>query len=355
MPVIVRLLKTLKASMFRVSWSFLLFVTLMHLLLSWIAMAAAGEAVASAPVTWLYFYVTTASTVGYGDFSPVTASGQLVAALWLIPGGIAIFAALIGKATMTISTYWRHLVEGRSDYRALNGHTLVIGWHGETTRNIINILRADSELPDDIVLCVCQDLSNPMPGDIKFVRGESFANAELLQRAGVAGASRIIIYDDSDERVATIALSVYPLKSERCHIVAHCGDPDTAAMLRRTLPGIECTEALAIEMLVRSSTDAGISRVVNELLSVTHGATQYQACLPATQDMTYGELFARAKRQRDVTLLGISDSNEEDGNLLNPPGDVVLHEGDVIFYMGNKRLSEHELMTLLAPSAAVTR
>ncbi|MBB3139375.1 potassium channel family protein [Halomonas organivorans] len=354
MPVILRLLKALKASMFQVSWSFLLFVTLGHLLLSWLAMVVASEEVASSPIKWLYFYITTASTVGYGDYSPVTAGGQLVAALWLIPGGIAIFAALIGKATMTISTYWRHLMEGKSDYRSLTGHTLVIGWHGETTRNIINILRADTELPDDIVLCVCQDISNPMPGDIKFVRGESFASADLLQRAGVTGASRIIIYDDSDERVATIALSVYPLKSSRCHIVAHCGDPHTADMLRRTLPGIECTEALAIEMLVRSSTDAGISRVVNELLSVTHGATQYQACLPAANGMTYGELFTRAKRQCDVTLLGISDSNEDDGNLLNPPGDVVLQEGDVIFYMGNKRLSEQELVGLLAPSDAVT-
>lgn len=326
-----------------------------HSALSWALMAISDEAVANTLGTWVYFYVTTATTVGYGDYSPVTSGGQWAAALWVIPGGIILFAGFIGKATANISSTWRMLVQGKANYSSLSGHTLVIGWHGEPTAQIIRILQADPNLPDDIVLCVTKDIDNPLPGSIKFVKGDSFSNTELLARAGIQGASRIIIYDETDERVATIALSVFDQKTAGCHVVAHCDNPATANMLRRTLPGIECTQGLSIEMLVRSATDAGISSVVNELLAIDHGATQYQGCLPETlpanQTVRYGELMNLAKSRVNVTLLGVWRSSTQAQQLLNPPADFMVGKGDTLYYMGNQRLTEEELTTLFMSAA----
>jgi voltage-gated potassium channel len=347
MPVLQQLLKALKASTINVSWTFLLLLALAHMATSWLLMFLTGEEVTGSLALWLYFYVVTASTVGYGDFSPTSTAGQLVAALYLIPGGIALFAALIGKATVTVSHFWRQQMQGKGDYSDLTGHTVVLGWHGETTEKIIDILKADRQLPDEIVLCVTKDINNPRPGDLKFIKGDSFANMELLKRAGIESASRIIIYDDSDERVATVALSAYSLKCPYCHIVAHCENPTTAAMLRRTLPGIECTEAMALEMLVRSATDAGISRVVNELLAVNHGATQYQTRLhDIPKGSTFGQLFNQAKQAHNATLLGVtSDSGE--ANMLNPPSTRELNDGDVLYYMAYERLTSAHFSSLL--------
>lgn len=349
MPVIQRLLRVLKASTLQISWTFLLLVVLAHMATSWAFFALAGEAMAGSFTDWLYFYVVVASTVGFGDLSPVTAVGKWIAILYLIPGGISLFAALIGKATVTISTFWRLQMQGKGDFRHLSGHTLVIGWHGETTERILDILKADKSLPDDIVLCVIKEMSNPRPADLKFIKGESFSDAELLKRAGVESASRIIIYDTSDDRVATVALSAYSLKGRDAHLVAHCANPDTATMLRRTLPGIECTQALALEMLVRSASDAGISRVVNELLAVDRGATQYQTKLsqpPA--DATFGDLFIQAKKVCNATILGLSnDQDDGDGNMLNPASDRPLMDRDIVYYMANTRLSARQLNDLL--------
>lgn len=346
MPVLQRLLKALKATTLTISWAFLFFLCVAHLATSWALMSLAGETLAGSISQWVYFYTVSASTVGYGDMSPTTATGQWIAVLYLIPGGISLFAALIGKASMTLSTYWRDQMQGKGDYSALKGHTLVIGWHGDITKSIIDILKADTQLPDEIVLCVVKDMNNPRPGDLKFVKGESFANADLLKRAGIEGASRVIIYDECDERVSTVALSAYSLKGANCHIVAHCDNPDTADMLRRTLPGIECTESMALEMLVRSATDAGISRVINELLAVDHGATQYQTQLDhVPAHATFGQLFSEAKRQHNVTVLGVATEGSAD--LLNPPEHRLLKTGDVIFYMSDARLSPVQLSTLL--------
>ncbi|QPL45707.1 potassium channel family protein [Halomonas sp. A40-4] len=355
MPVLLRLFKALQASTINVSWMFLLLMVISHAALSWALMAMSSEAVAETFGTWVYFYVTTATTVGYGDYSPVTSSGQWAAALWVIPGGIMLFAAFIGKATANISSTWRMLVQGNADYSHLNGHTLVVGWHGEPTAHIIRILQADTNLPDDIVLCVAKDIDNPLPGSIKFVKGDSFSDTELLARAGIQGASRIIIYDETDERVATIALSVFDQKPAGCHVVAHCDNPATANMLRRTLPGIECTQGLSIEMLVRSATDAGISRVVNELLAIDHGATQFQGCLPNTlpadQTARYGDLMSLAKSSDNITLLGVWRPSIEAHQMLNPPADFAVGKGDTLYYMGDKRLTEAELTRLFQSAA----
>lgn len=349
MPVIQRLLRVLKASTLQISWTFLLLVVLAHMGSTWALFAMVGEAMADTVTDWLYFYVVVSSTVGFGDFSPTTDIGKWITTLYLIPGGISLFAALIGKATVTISTFWRLQMQGKGDFSHLSGHTLVIGWHGETTERILDILKADKGLPDEVVLCVIKEMSNPRPADLKFVKGESFSNAELLKRAGVESASRIIIYDTSDDRVATVALSAYSLKGKNAHIVAHCANPDTAAMLRRTLPGIECTQALALEMLVRSASDAGISRVVNELLAVDRGATQYQTRLsqpPA--GATFGDLFIQAKKVSNATVLGLASGQDDvDGNMLNPASERPLQDGDIVYYMANTRLSQRQLSDLL--------
>lgn len=352
MPVIQRLIRVLKASTLQISWTFLLLVVLAHMATSWALFSLVGETMASSPTDWAYFYVVVSSTVGFGDFSPTTVAGKWVATIYLIPGGISLFAALIGKATVTLSNFWRLQMQGKGDFSHLSGHTLVIGWHGETTERILDILKADKSLPDEIVLCVVKEMSNPRPADLKFVKGESFSNAELLKRAGIESASRIIIYDTSDDRVATVALSAYSLKAENAHIVAHCANPDTAEMLRRTLPGIECTQALALEMLVRSASDAGISRVVNELLAVDRGATQYQTKLrhpPA--GATFGDLFIQAKKVCNATVLGLASGNDNnDGSMLNPATDQSLQDGDIVYYMANTRLSARQLSELLTSS-----
>lgn len=75
---------------------------------------------------WLYFYVVVASSVDFGNFSPETGAGKWVAMLYLIPDSISLFAALIGKVTVTLSIFWRLPMQGKGDFSHLSGHTLVI-------------------------------------------------------------------------------------------------------------------------------------------------------------------------------------------------------------------------------------
>ena len=61
---------------------------------------------------------------------------------------------------------------------------------------------------------------------------------------------------------------------------------------------------MAIEMLVRSSQDTGSSVIINELLSVGQGATQYRLLLPESYESTVGALYKQLKDRHNATLIG---------------------------------------------------
>ena len=93
--ILSRVAKRLYARISSLSWDAVLFITVFHFAVSWGLIALIGaENIASNEIFW-YFYATTATTVGYGDYSPVTVAGRAITILWIMPGGIALFTTII--------------------------------------------------------------------------------------------------------------------------------------------------------------------------------------------------------------------------------------------------------------------
>ena len=112
-----------------------------------------------------------------------------------MPGAVALFAAYLGKATHLIVEWWRRGMQGKGDYSNLTGHFLILGWHGDNTKRMVELITADATRTGrDIILCTDDEMENPIPNIVSFVQGRSLSDESLLCRAGVKTASRIIIY-----------------------------------------------------------------------------------------------------------------------------------------------------------------
>lgn len=345
MPILKRLIYQFNHLLLNMSWVALTVLVGAHFFSSWLLLWIAGESELIAPDVFWYFYMVSATTVGYGDYSPVTGFGRVAVTFWLMTGGITLFAAVIGKVTQFLIARWRKRMRGDGDYAHLTDHVVILGWHEERTGYMIEQILGDKRRDQqcEIVLCSTNEMENPLPDQAHYVRGQSLTSAALLQRAAVAQASRVIIYGDSDEQTLATGLAVSAAKTG-AHIVAHFDSDAMAELFRAHCPQAECTSSISLELIVRSAQDPGSSRIQTQLLSTLTGPTQF--CIQVPNDFggcRYGALFYALKEQHRATVFGVAQSQVGDDLELNLNNDSRVSAGQFIYFMAPERIHANEV------------
>lgn len=346
MNPVVRMILRINMQMLKLRWTFLAMLVFVHFAFSWYLLLQAGETEIIAPFKFYYFYLVTASTVGYGDFSPSSLAGQAAVSLFVIPGGVILFAALIGKMTTVIVDGWRRNMKGQLNFNGrLEDHIVIMGWHRESTARMIDLIFGDTRRENrDIVLVSNHKMENPDPDRLHFVQAESLASEDVWERAAIADASRIIIAGISDESTLTTALSLSAAGRTNAHIVCHFEQADKAALLKAHAPQVECHISTTTEMLVRSAQDPGSSRVQAQLLNTLTGPTQFSFQVPSHfSGCTFGQLIRTLKEHHDILVLGLAESIHGDDLVLNPPAEHPVHSGHLVYYMAHQRLRASEI------------
>lgn len=344
MPIIfLRIAKRLYTRVAALSWDIILTISLLHFGASWVLMAGAGEEIAGPNIFW-YFYATTATTVGYGDFSPVTTVGRAITIFWIMPGGIALFTTIIAKVVQLVSDRWRRRMRGLASYENLTGHVVILGWRGARTERMIEQIRGgQGDEEPEIVLCSVLNIENPMPDQVRFVRGVALNEPEVLRRAAAAAAKNIIALGSSDDETLAAALGAAAINPHG-HIVAYFDQPSFADLLKAHCPQAECTVSLSIELMVRSAQDPGSSRVQRQLLSALEGPTQFSFQVPAAADaVDYGALFLELKNKHDATLFGVAKSTLGDDLVLNASAGQRVDPGMIVYFMAAQRIEPAQI------------
>ena len=339
-----RVAKRLYARISGISWDAVLVLTLIHFAASWTLLSVVGgEEITSSDVFW-YFYATTATTVGYGDYSPATTAGRAITILWVMPGGIALFTTIIAKVVQRFSEEWRKTLRGLANYETSHGHIVILGWHGSRTQRMVNHIRGGQrEYERKIVLCSSEAIENPMPDQVRFIRGDALNDPDLLRRAGVANATFVIAFGHDDNETLAAALGSAAVNGDT-HLVAYFDQQNFADLLKAHCPHAECNVSLSIEMMVRSAQDPGSSRVQRQLLSTLVGPTQFSLRVPAdAKPVSYGALFSELKIKHDATLFGLAKSTLGDDLKLNAPLDDRVEAGMIVYFMADQRIDPAQI------------
>ena len=174
----------------------------------------------------VWWWLVTASTVGYGDIVPVTVPGRIVAAAAIVTG-FFVFANLIGIAAESVHEFVERRARGTASVKARNH--IVICEYTAVADELIQSLASHPLLRDRPVVTVTSLVSqNPYPQH-HFVRGVPI-DPTTLQRASIATAAYVFVFanlrfTDPDIKTLHVALRVADL-NPTAKVMVEMLDPD---------------------------------------------------------------------------------------------------------------------------------
>lgn len=324
----------------RTSWSLFILVLVLLFCGGWFFtwFFEGSRDIGSPKVFWWYFIVT-GTTVGYGDFYPVTTGGRITS-IFIMIGMIGFMAGLVGKVADTVINISRWRLRGMYNLH-VEKHIVIFGYRPGVTEMVIEEILADQDdIRQPIVLCSSSAKENPIPRNIDFVHGK-LTSQDVMKRACVAKANRVIIHGDADDQTLAVGIAVNFVTGSETHIAAYFQDPASAEYLLKVNPRIECVHSLAVPMLVQAMQDPGSTQVIRKITSNLETGTQYRLDIPQDTKIStsFGELLSQFKTKHNGILIGLAESHDFGADvILNPDAEQKVTGGMSLFYISNGRI-----------------
>ncbi|SDT10474.1 voltage-gated potassium channel [Paenibacillaceae bacterium GAS479] len=230
-----------------------------------------------------WWVVVTATTVGYGDYFPVTVPGMLFGII-VIMTGLFVIGAVVGKTTENFVNWKKQKEEGRLAYKG-EGHYVVIGWSEDKIRDTIEEMLV-SDPSRDIVL-IAKQPKHPMNRErVHYVQGDA-TEYETLERANAFACKAVIIFspegvdnsslaDGQTLLIATTLESYAERKGREIYTIAEILKENHRHSFRHAKVDELILSQQSISHLIASSTvNQGSSRLFMNLLSKDQGDELY--------------------------------------------------------------------------------
>ncbi|MEN8189035.1 MAG: ion channel [Thermodesulfobacteriota bacterium] len=288
----------------------------------------------------IWWSIVTLTTVGYGDISPATTGGRVIAVVIMF-FGIGVLGMLSASlAAMLISKRMR---ENRGMCKMeLSDHIILCEWNYRT-KAVLHELRADAKTSDMPIVLIADIEEKPLSDDnLFFVRGQ--VNEETLEKANLDKARTVVVLGDDNleatSRDAKVVLTTLTIESmtENVYTVVELVDKANELHCRRAhADEIIVGSELSSHLMASATLDHGISRVVSELLSSRYGNELYSVSVPSRLvGSTFLDALVSVKKEKQATVIGVQKGRGGEV-LANPDGDYQLDPEDYLVLVAKDR------------------
>jgi len=219
----------------------------------------------------IYYATVTLSTTGYGDIAPVTDTARLVNAVLVTPLRILFLIVLVGTTLEALTARGRRNMRIRHWEKTLAAHTVVIGY-GVKGRRAVATLRAD-EFPKEKITIV-----DPNPAAVSEANEAGYVailgdatRADVLRRAGVAEAERVLIATARDD-ASILATLVTRRMNATAKIIVAVREAENVSLVRQGGADFVVTSSDTVgRILGMSGVSPVLGRVMEDLISAGEG------------------------------------------------------------------------------------
>jgi len=275
--------------------------------------------------TAFYWAVITMATIGYGDVTPKTEAGRIVAMIASV-AGISTFTALVSLlAENFISSSIRRMMGmHRVKY---SGHYLVIG-RGSSVSTCVNELlgaieRGELKLAPIVVVFPDEEERKrvELPEETEVLIGDP-TSRETLERAGVERASHVVLALEDDSRAVFVTLMVK--RMSRAKVFVEVLSEESVELLKGAgADRVIVSRSLAGRLLASSIFEPEVVDVIDDITSSVKGYDVTVIEGSSFWGRPYIDALRKLKEERDLFLLGYY----LDGPVLNPPFEEPIPEG----------------------------
>jgi voltage-gated potassium channel len=152
-----------------------------------------------------WWAIVTFSTTGYGDKTPITLGGRLIAVLTIVVGiaGMSFLSGTFASVFVDQNTRARR---GLMDFPKMKDHFIICGWKDHMKDILLDILRVSEDITSEMIIIISNVDSDRIAElkeikelkGINYVRGDYFSESALA-RANVNKATKVLILSDTYE------------------------------------------------------------------------------------------------------------------------------------------------------------
>ncbi|RBW61321.1 ion transporter [Tenacibaculum sp. E3R01] len=285
-----------------------------------------------------YWYsIVTLTTVGYGDFYPITFWGRLIGILFVL-GSLGVLGYIVTELSLKISEYLKKREMGYFG-TDMNNHCIIIGWNAFSKQVADQIIKAE----EDLAIVVNKE------SDLKTIK-QLYSDKNCF----------VLLTDLNDYK----ALDKIKLKESRRVYISFENDTDTLVYtisLKKRFENINCVVAienielkssfnyLGVQFIIPKNEivskfiasyifEPNVALLTEDLISTSNDKSNLDICETKLSNKhtyintTYLETFIHLKEKYGITLVALSRK----GQLIkNPENHLTLQENDVIIYIAN--------------------
>lgn len=294
----------------------------------------------------MWWALVTITTVGFGDITPVTSVGRLVAGVLMIVGmfTLALFAGVVGTTLLRVLL---NLREDQFRMASYANHIVVCGY--DPSADLLLQALSD-ELGDgehEILVFAPGERPAELPLHFTWVSGDPTREHEL-DKAHMANASTAIIIgrravapQQADATTLLVLFTIRRYLAQRSdtamrraplYLVAEVLDPENREHARAAgADEVIETTRLGFALMAHAAAVHGAGVVMSSVVSA--GAhSLYIGANPRDEACSFATLASDLRQSHGVIILGVRDPQSGESSI-NPPDDLVVQPDHNVVYL----------------------